>query len=131
MNRSKPDFRVPYTKVNFFWISNHYDIHLSGLCKMNGELMWFITPKVPAWNERYPKVHLFKLTRREKIRLLARKWWFEFCIGKHWTAPNFRKPPKPFKHFRWFHQMMYNFYYRKEFRRLKKINAARTQMAKN
>lgn len=78
---------VNYDKVAFFWICDHWDFHLNGLCFHQGELCEFKT----IWPDYPYKEILCKikyLTKREKAKWLLRKWAFEICIGRHWTYPH-------------------------------------------
>ena len=65
------ELKIPYNKVDFVWISDHYDIHLEGICKHNNELCRFITD--------YDSLicTLSSLTSWEKIQWLRQKWFFE------------------------------------------------------
>lgn len=71
-----------YNEVDFVWISNHYDIHLAGLCRVDGRLHRFET------NDDTREVTIYRLTRIAKIRWILKKKLFEFCVGYHWTYPN-------------------------------------------
>ncbi|HEU4602631.1 MAG TPA: hypothetical protein VFS24_11710 [Steroidobacteraceae bacterium] len=101
MSASRPYIRVPYDRVDWVWVSAHYDLHFEGLARHNGQLMRFQTPQFYWYTRRSlrPQVRLFRLSVREKLRWLARKWWFEFCVGRHWTYPDrklgqYVPPPK-------------------------------------
>lgn len=97
---------IPYDKMEWVWISNHYDIHLDGLCRFNGELARFET-----WNaDENPVCKIFQLTISEKARWLFRKWAFELCIGRHWTYPD-RVDGASFHMEGWFGKSMFNIYY--------------------
>lgn len=41
---------IPYSATNFKWVSNHYDLHLQGLCTYAGETCYFQTLE-GDWNE--------------------------------------------------------------------------------
>jgi hypothetical protein len=34
---------LPYDELKFFWVNSHYDIHLSGLCKIGNTIFYFKT----------------------------------------------------------------------------------------
>ncbi len=72
---------LSYTDVDFVWVSNHYDIHLNGICRLNGEICRFDTDYDTM------VVSVFNLSLLEKIKWLSRKKLFELCVGKHWTYP--------------------------------------------
>lgn len=77
---------VPYEKMNFVWITNHYDFHLSGLCRHAGALCRF---KLESdWEE---PVIIYRVTRLDPLQRtgsLIHKWLFEACVGRHWTYPD-------------------------------------------
>ena len=107
--------RIKYEHINFVWVSDHYDIHLSGLCRMNGQLMRFEIPKNSKWCGgpwHIPRFHIYKLNPIEKLCLLLKKRLFEICIGKHWTYPDRKqgvrsKIRKPL----WFWRLVFKLYY--------------------
>lgn len=108
---------IPYDKVDFVWIKNHYDIHLKGLCRYNGELCEFETdyPDTPEeWNN--PKVFIKNLTWYEKLRWLINKKLFEWCVGYHWSYPQrLDKSKRYFKMRRpkWLFKILFDTYYGK------------------
>lgn len=83
----KPDFRIDYRHMAFVWVSNHYDVHLSGLCRVGGELMRFTTIEHHSFARRL-RCHVFRMGRKEKLRWWLRKRIFEICVGYHWTYPH-------------------------------------------
>ena len=95
----------PYKDIKFIWVSDHYDIHLSGLCRENKELCRFSTD--------YDSLicTIYSLTFFEKIKWLIRKFIFEICVGCHWSYPLGRtfkiKTPQ------WFWMLVFNYYYKK------------------
>jgi hypothetical protein len=106
----KPTYRIPYKNMQWVWISDHYDVHLAGLCRVKGELMRFEMPKDLMDRDKLPKVPVFRLSWLEKIHWLKKKCLFEWCIGYHWTYPlYFYKPRKP----RWFWKIVFAIYYGK------------------
>lgn len=96
----------PYEAVKFIWVSNHYDLHLSGICNDNGELRRFET------NYDTGEVSLFALTMREKVKWKMRQLAFELCVGKHCTYPD-RKNGARFYYRRpkWFWKLIFRAYY--------------------
>ena len=42
---------LPYDEITFVWIQGHYDIHLSGLCKLGNTLFYFKTINVDDYYE--------------------------------------------------------------------------------
>lgn len=107
---------VPYKEMDFVFVSNHYDMHLSGLCKFNNEFCRFQIVEFDINFDENPEYYIYKLTTKEKIKWLYRKTLFELCIGYHWTYPyrkNGLKPRKP----DWFWQIIHNLYFHKALKR--------------
>jgi hypothetical protein len=117
MNDRKPHITLPYNEVDFLWVSDHYDIHLSGICKYQGRIYEFFTED-PGYNEEtddwepiYTK--LFYLTRYQIIKWLLKKKMFEICVGYHWTYPN-RKEGERFyyRNPQWLYTRLFKLYYK-------------------
>ena len=105
---------IPYNRVQYVWISSHYDIHLHGLCRFGAanELHEFKTTNPDTFDEPL-MVSVIKLTTKQKIHWLIRKKLFEICVGYHWTYPHRangvayeQKAPK------WFWGPIMKWYYR-------------------
>ena len=97
------------------WINFHYDIHLSGLCWVNNELMRFETEQSHIW---YPwrnlTCHVFKLTTWEYFKWRFHQRAFELCVGTHWTYEKDKPQIKTWfklKKPEWFWQCVMNLYY--------------------
>ena len=128
--------RIPYDTMTFVWIENHWDIHLTGLCRVDGELHSFKTMDETDYNEMndnclcckdggtddakdcrcdvYTNVvcEVTKLTLIQKIKWLTRKWLFEVCVGKHWSYPHRYQGV----HFNNKHPLLFQLYYYKFFK---------------
>ena len=104
----KIDF-INYKDVNFLWVQDHYDIHLSGLCKYKGKLHFFRTDY--DYKLSPLKSHIYKLKTPEKICWLYKKKLFEVCVSTHWTYPNYNivDTKKP----RWLREILFYSYYKK------------------
>lgn len=97
-----------YSKLQFLFVQDHYDIHLVGLCKYKNKLCFFITDYDTMM------VSIYSLSIIEKIKYIKDKKLFELCIGYHWTYPyrklglkyNLRKP-------KWFWKIVFNCYYKR------------------
>ena len=96
---------IPYEDVDFVYVTDHWDIHVEGLCLFTGALCLF-RGLVGVEAET---LSIYSLGRIEKARLLMGKYLFEFFIGTHWTYPL-----KPYKRraptFFW--ALMFRFYYK-------------------
>lgn len=81
-------YRVPYEYMHFEWVSSHYDVHLEGLCRVNGELMYFKTEKSHlCYPWRNLRCHVFPLRGIDKLAWRIRQRLFEVCVGRHWSYP--------------------------------------------
>lgn len=70
-----------YNEVDFVWVSDHYDLHLTGICRDNGKLCRFETDYDTT------EVSIFELSLLEKVMWLCQKKLFEWCVGYHWSYP--------------------------------------------
>ena len=105
---------LPYEKVQFEWIKNHWDVHLNGTCIYENKLCEF-TNELPFWNEEKDEwedmfVKIYKLSFTEKVRWKWQQWKFEKMIGYHCSYPllkpfHYRKP-------KWFYIKLFNWYYK-------------------
>jgi hypothetical protein len=77
---------IPKKQMSFVWVSDHWDVHLSGLCRHDGALCRFERDNPEDDGEVLYSI--YHLTTAEKLRWLYRKWKFEICVGYHWTYPN-------------------------------------------
>ena len=102
---------IPYTEMEWVWINSHYDVHLSGLCRVRGKLYRF--------SNAYPEdeepmiCQVYTLSPWGKIRWLWPKRKFEICVGYHWTYPQrsigerfyIRRP-------RWLFKLLFSLHYK-------------------
>lgn len=110
---------IPYDEVDFKFIINHYDLHLSGICRYNGKTCYFKTIEgeynyeEDEWNESFCEI--YKLTFREKWKYFWIRKKFECMVGYHWTYPQrkmkgafyYRKPVCIYKY-------LFNLFYKKK-----------------
>ena len=81
----RPIAVIEYSDMDFIWIANHWDLHLSGLCRYNGKLCQFETDRdVENWDTRV-EVSIYPLSLTEKLSWLKRKKLFEWCVGYHFS----------------------------------------------
>lgn len=106
---------LDYEDMDFVYITNHYDVHLEGLCRYNGELHKFkISPALSDkefYEDEIVRYDVSSLTILEKIKAIYKKKMFEWCVGYHWSYP--RKPGTTFKIKRpkWFWNRVFNVYF--------------------
>jgi hypothetical protein len=80
---------VPYEAMQWVWISDHWDCHMSGLCCHNRRLRWFEAEYDDDGEYRdNTKYSIYSLSLLEKLRRLWHKKKFEICVGRHWTYPD-------------------------------------------
>lgn len=110
---------IPYDEVNFKFISNHWDVHLSGTCIYEGELCEFKND-YPNYNEETDvwddmMVRIYRLSEYENKKWVANQKKFERCVGYHWSYDNgkrgksfyYRKPE-------WFYKLLFRWFYWKK-----------------
>lgn len=109
---------LPYSKMDFKFISNHYDIHLEGSCIYENKLCEFKT--FPGyWDKDNDDCYesfceIYKLNLFEKIEWLWKQWLFEKCIGYHYSYKNNKKLGNfYYRTPKWFYNMIFNLYYAK------------------
>jgi hypothetical protein len=103
---------LPYDKVDFRWISSHYDVHLKGSCMINGSLHEFENDHPE--DDKEMMVRIYKLDLISKLKWYWMQWCFEKCVGYHWTYPQrkqgqrfyYRKP-------KWLYVRIFNWYYKR------------------
>lgn len=86
---------IPYSKTDFKFVQNHYDLHLSGTCIYNNKLHIF---KTINWDyddeddENYnPTCDIYELTLKERIKYCYMQKKFEWMVGYHWSYLNKKK----------------------------------------
>ena len=103
---------LPYSEVNFRWVSDHYDIHLKGSCMLNGILHEFEND-YPDDDEEMV-VRIYRIDLKSKLEWYWKQWKFEKCVGYHWSNSNnkrgqsfyYRKP-------KWLYEQILNWYYKR------------------
>ena len=107
---------LPYDKVQFKFITNHYDVHLNGSCLYENSICEFkseypnYNEETDEWDEQWVKI--YKLNWIEKLKWVWKQWLFEKCVGYHWSYRNgkrgksfyYRKP-------KWLYVWIFNRYY--------------------
>jgi len=100
---------IPYEDMDFIWISDHWDYHLSGLCRYDSKLCRFRIAQDP-YKDHTAEYKIYGLSIIEKLIWIKRKKLFEWCIGYHWTYPmtytESSRTPK------WFWKIVFRLYYK-------------------
>jgi hypothetical protein len=108
---------IPYSEVNFRFISHHYDLHLEGTCMFNNKLCYFFT-HYPDWDKENDCWHeaftmIYKLSIYEKCQWILKQWFFEKCVGYHCSYEN--KDLKTYFYYRnpkWLYKFLFVLYYK-------------------
>lgn len=70
--------------MDFVWITNQYDYHLEGLCTYLGQWHRFETHEIHSTLV----CRVYTLSPIEKLKWKLSKFFFEKCVGKHYTYQN-------------------------------------------
>ena len=101
---------IPYDEVDFVWISGHWDVHLSGLCKMGYTLFWFETRILDDYDTI--ECDIYMLSFWEELRLRMRKFSFEQMVGYHWSYPKKRNDHFHYRKPEWLYKILFSLYYK-------------------
>jgi len=101
---------LPYDEIDFVWISNHYDVHLSGLCRMGNTLFWFET-KIEGDYEKIT-CDIYMLSFWEEVKLRLRKFLFEQMVGYHWSYPKTKSKGFYYRKPEWLYKRLFKLYYK-------------------
>lgn len=103
-----------YDEIKFVWVSSHYDVHLSGLCKMGNTLFYFKTINYEDLydDDKELMCEIYDLTFTEDIKWRLKKLFFEKMVGYHWSYPQ-RKEWARFYYRRpvWLSKFLFKLYY--------------------
>lgn len=105
---------IPYDEVKFVWVNNHYDVHISGLCKMGNTLFYFKTINHQDYFEDDDELmcELYTLCFKDEIKWRLKKFFFEQMVGYHWSYNNKGNRPKfYYRKPQWLYVMLFNLYY--------------------
>jgi hypothetical protein len=106
---------LPYDELKFFWVNSHYDIHLSGLCKIGNTIFYFKTINSNEYydDETELMCDVYMLSFSEEIKWRLRKFFFEQMVGYHWSYPQ-KKEWARFYYRRpvWLSKLLFKLYYK-------------------
>ena len=100
---------VKFYDMDFFWVMDHYDVHLSGLCWHKKRLHFFeIESDFFALPHKDIEYRVYQLGFRDKLKLRLDKLMFEVCVSTNWSYP-----PKEGRSLNivWLNKALHNFYY--------------------
>ncbi len=103
---------LPYDDMTFVWIQGHYDIHLSGLCKLGNTLFYF---KTINENDYYDGKELmcdvYMLSSLEEVKWRLKKFFFEQMVGYHWSYPKRKNKGFYIRKPKWLYKFLFKLYY--------------------
>ncbi len=103
---------LPYEEIDFVWISNHYDVHMSGLCKMGNTLFYFGTIYNGTFEEDEELMcDVYMLSFMEEMRWRLRKFFFERMVGYHWSYPKRKNSHFHYRKPEWLYKILFKLYY--------------------
>ncbi len=80
---------IPYFETKFIFVSDHYNLHLKGSCIYNNYLCEFKTiegdynEEEDKWDDSFCEI--YKLNFLERLKWRWTQWFFEACVGYHWS----------------------------------------------
>lgn len=104
---------LPYDEIDFVWVGSHYDIHLSGLCKMGNTLFYFMTINYEDYYDDNKELmcEIYDLTFWEDVRLRLKKFFFERMVGYHWSYPKRKNGHFHYRKPEWLYKLLFKLYY--------------------
>lgn len=104
---------LPYNEIDFVWISNHYDVHISGLCKMGYTLFYFKTINYIDLYDRDEELmcDVYMLSFMEEIKWKLKKFFFERMVGYHWSYPKRKNNHFHYRKPQWLYKLLFKLYY--------------------
>jgi hypothetical protein len=104
---------IPYDEVNFVWVSSHYDVHLSGLCKMGNTLFYFKTINYEDYydNDNELKCEIYMMSFREEMKWRWKKFSFEQMVGYHWSYPKRKNSHFHYRNPQWLYKLLFKLHY--------------------
>lgn len=100
---------LPYDEIDFVWVSNHYDVHISGLCKLGFSLFYFKTINHDSDEELMCEIWM--LSFMEEIRWKLKKFFFEQMVGYHWSYPKRKNSHFHYRKPEWLYKLLFKLYY--------------------
>ena len=104
---------LPYDELKFFWVNSHYDIHLSGLCKIGNTIFYFKTINSNEYydDETELMCDVYMLSTTEEIKWRLKKFFFEQMVGYHWSYPKRNNKGYYIRKPKWLYKFLFKLYY--------------------
>jgi hypothetical protein len=100
---------LSYDDIDFVWVNNHYDVHISGLCRLGFSLFYFKTINHDSDEELMCEVYMLSTTEDIKWRL--KKFFFERMVGYHWSYPKRKNSHFHYRKPEWLYKRLFWLYY--------------------
>ena len=100
---------LPYDEIDFVWVSNHYDVHISGLCKLGFSLFYF--KSINHDSDEELMCEIWMLSFIEEIRWKLKKFFFEQMVGYHWSYPKRKNSHFHYRKPEWLYKLLFKLYY--------------------
>lgn len=102
---------VDDNQVEYRFISSYYDLPLKGICYHLGVLYEFQRVQMEEYFDDY--LELYSLNLFEKTKWILRQWWFETCVGYHWSwYPKNRSKGFYYRKPQWLYKLLMKLYYK-------------------
>jgi hypothetical protein len=103
---------LPYDEITFVWIQGHYDIHLSGLCKLGNTLFYFKTINVDDYYDgKELMCDVYMLSSLEEVKWRLKNFFFEQMVGYHWSYPKRNNKGYYIRKPKWLYKFLFKLYY--------------------
>jgi hypothetical protein len=104
---------LPYDELDFVWVNNHYDVHLSGLCRLGFTLFYFKTNHEDLYDEdKELTCEVYMLSWTEEIKWKLKKFLFEQMVGYHWSYPQRKNERFHYRKPEWLYKILFKLYYK-------------------
>jgi hypothetical protein len=102
-----------YDDIDFAWVSNHYDVHLAGLCRLGVDYFYFKTINHENLHDDDIELEceIYMLTFKEEIRWRLKKFFFEQMVGYHWSYPKRKNSHFHYRKPEWLYKILFKLYY--------------------
>jgi hypothetical protein len=98
---------VKDTEVEYRFITNYYDVPLRGSCYYLGKLYSF------SRKDEGNYLYLFHLNMNGERRWKWKQFWFEQCVGYHWSwFPKNRHNKFYYRNPQWLYKFLFWLYYK-------------------
>jgi hypothetical protein len=104
---------LPYDELDFVWVNNHYDVHLSGLCRLGFTFFYFKTNHEDLYDDdKELTCEVYMLSWMEEIKWKLKKFFFEQMVGYHWSYPKRKNSHFHYRKPEWLYKGLFWLYYK-------------------